>query len=111
MTATPGFWLAVLIFLATVPSWPQVRSAAEIGPPNQMNFGWANKISMMIEIVRFSPCSFAKFAENEIMIFSMSVAPSTVCLSRRCQLPMGPIVSGETHEFPSSARGITSALL
>lgn len=34
MTATPGLWLPVLIFLATVPSWPQAPSTAETGPPD-----------------------------------------------------------------------------
>ena len=33
-TTTARLWLPVLIFLATVSSWPQVPSTAEIGPPD-----------------------------------------------------------------------------
>jgi hypothetical protein len=45
------------------------------------------------------------------MIFSVSVAVGTGCLSRGRQIPIGLIVSGETHEFPSSSRGVTFAVL
>src|SRR5690348_12064597 len=46
--------------------------------------------------------SFAKIAEHEIMVFSVSMAISTGFLSCDGQLPTGVIVSGETHEFPAS---------
>jgi len=45
------------------------------------------------------------------MIFSVSVATGTSRLSRSRQLPIRLIVSGETHEFPASGRGIAVALL
>src|SRR5689334_6758644 len=55
--------------------------------------------------------SFAKFAEDGIMILLIRVAANTGRLSSGGQLPIDLIVSGETHEFPSSGRGITYALL
>src|SRR5215470_10483513 len=59
---------------------------------------------------RTKPRSFAKFAKNEIMVFSMCVAAGTGCLPGSCQLLIGVIVSRETQEFPASRGGITFAL-
>src|SRR3954453_2661663 len=57
------------------------------------------------------PCSFAKFAENGIVVFSLRMAFGTGGLSCSRQLPIDLIVSRKTHEFPPCSRGMKLALL